>query len=901
VRRRHKLIVAPAVALALAPAAAAAPDPGGFRENDAGGFRAILPPGANGFVNGPELLAFQAGGSRPPHNDDQLAPYRDLVFRSSGLTAAGLDRYFHDASFGVRPADIERTYSPRGDVTIVRDRLGVPHVYGSTRRGAMFGLGYAAAEDRLFLMDALRHAGRAELSELAGGANVAMDESVWADTPYTEADLLRQYNTRPPGISAKLFRQGRRDADNYVAGINTYIAEARSDPTKMPGEYAAIGRPLGPNSWKVTDVIATASLVGGIFGKGGGDELSSAEVLLAARKRFGRRAGYRVWGDFRSAEDPEAPVTARSGRFPYMKRPRSPRGVAIPNPGSVERADVVAGAGAPAAGLGATDGVLAPLSLLRSRPGPVGASNALLVSARESEGGKATAVFGPQVAYFAPQILMEQAVHAPGIDARGAAFPGVNLYVQLGRGRDYAWSATSAGQDNIDTFAVPLCKPDGGRASLNSRHYRYRGRCRPIEVLTKTISWTPNAADQTPPGSETLRTERTKLGVVIARARVRGKPILYTKLRSTYFHEVESALGFSLFANPRYMTGPRRFQRAAHKINYTFNWFYVDRDHIAYFNSGWNPVRHPRVDPNFPVMSRFAWRDFNPQRLTADYTPFSSRPRTIDQRFITSWNNKQGRGYRSADDQWSFGPTYRSVTLDERIRGLIAGNRKASLVELVKAMEGAATVDLRGHTVLPLAIAVIRSRPLSGIGNPRLRAAVRRLSAWARAGAHRIDRDRNGSYEHSEAIRLLDAWWRPLIRAEFEPTLGRRLFEAILDINVLDDPPNLHLGSAYNGGWYVYANKDLRTILDRPVRGRYSRVYCGRGRLGRCRTALLESLESVLDANPYGENAGCGVGDPQMCFDAIEFRPTGGTTQPDIAWQNRPTFQQAVQVRRNLP
>ncbi len=69
---------------------------------------------------------------------------------------------------------------------------------------------------------------------------------------------------------------------------------------------------------------------------------------------------------------------------------------------------------------------------------------------------------GPQVAYFAPQILMEQDVHAPGIDARGAAFPGVNLFVQLGRGRDYAWSATSAGQDLIDTFAVPLCDTGGG-------------------------------------------------------------------------------------------------------------------------------------------------------------------------------------------------------------------------------------------------------------------------------------------------------------------------------------------------------------------------------------------------------------------------------------------------------
>ena len=40
--------------------------------------------------------------------------------------------------------------------------------------------------------------------------------------------------------------QLRHDIDEYVAGINQYISEARLDPTKMPGEYAAIGRPQGP-------------------------------------------------------------------------------------------------------------------------------------------------------------------------------------------------------------------------------------------------------------------------------------------------------------------------------------------------------------------------------------------------------------------------------------------------------------------------------------------------------------------------------------------------------------------------------------------------------------------------------------------------------------------------------
>ena len=55
---------------------------------------------------------------------------------------------------------------------------------------------------------------------------------------------------------------------------------------------------------------------------------------------------------------------------------------------------------------------------------------------------------------------MEEDLHGPGFDARGASFPGVNLYVQLGHGRDYAWSATTATSDNVDTFAEVLCQDD---------------------------------------------------------------------------------------------------------------------------------------------------------------------------------------------------------------------------------------------------------------------------------------------------------------------------------------------------------------------------------------------------------------------------------------------------------
>ena len=132
-------------------------------------------------------------------------------------------------------------------------------------------------------------------------------------------------------------------------------------------------------------------------------------------------------------------------------------------------------------------------------------SNALLVSGAHTVSGHPIAVMGPQTSYFSPEILMEQDIHGPGIDANGAAFAGANMYVQLGHGRDYAWSATSAGQNITDTFAVPLCNPAGGRVSTKSDYYVLRGKCVQMETLTRSESWTPNLGDFTPAGSITLR------------------------------------------------------------------------------------------------------------------------------------------------------------------------------------------------------------------------------------------------------------------------------------------------------------------------------------------------------------------------------------------------------------
>ena len=305
-----------------------------YQTNDYGGFRNILPPGADGSFNATDFAQFELLGTYPPHATDQLSMYENLVYATPGLTAAQIPNYFKDASFGVPAGQVERTYSPRAGLTIVRDsNHGQAHIYGVTRSDTMFGAGYAGAEDRLFFMDVLRHAGRGELSGFAGGANKAMDADVWSIAPYTEADLQMQIDMADDLYGAE-GAQLQQDVADYVAGVNQYISEARTDPTKLPYEYAAIGKTL--DDWKGTDVIATASLVGGIFGKGGGGELEARDRARGGQgplRGRRRRAGL---ARLPPSRRPEAPTTVKAGNgsFDYP-RTRGTAGVALPDAGSL--------------------------------------------------------------------------------------------------------------------------------------------------------------------------------------------------------------------------------------------------------------------------------------------------------------------------------------------------------------------------------------------------------------------------------------------------------------------------------------------------------------------------------------------------------------------------------------
>src|SRR5204862_7793808 len=195
-------------------------------------------------------------------------------------------------------------------------------------------------------------------------------------------------------------------------------------------------------------------------------------------------------------------------------------------------------------------------------------------------------------------------------------------------------------------------------------------------------------------------------------------------------------------------------------------------------------------------------------------------------------------------DENVFSSVYRSQLLEDGLKTKLEGGHKLTLPEVIDVMEVAGTQDLRAHTVLPLALRLI-GRPK----DPALRRAVDELRAWQRSGGHRIDADRDGTYENSDAIRIMDAWWPLWVRAQFQPRLGKAALDRLMATTEIDNAPNNHgdhLGSAYQGAWYGYVRKDLRTVLGRKVKGRYVREYCGKGKVSRCRKVLRSSLRAAL-------------------------------------------------------
>jgi acyl-homoserine lactone acylase PvdQ len=543
---------------------------------------------------------------------------------------------------------------------------------------------------------------------------------------------------------------------------------------------------------------------------------------------------------------------------------------------------------------------------------PRPASNALLVAPSKSADGKPIAVFGPQVGYYSPQILMEIDLHGPGVQARGAAFPGISIYVLLGRGTSYGWSATTAIGDHVDVRAVKLCNADHSAPTLQSTGYIRDGACHQMYRRTDTWIAKPSAGGIPDPAKApgnilvSMTTERVRLGtpeahgydraglgalpigpdwaIVVDRGTVGGAPVAFVRQRSSYGIEVDATMTYVIIHDPARVHSIEDLQHAfCDRFSFSFNWHLIDAQHVGFCTTGHYPVLASGVDGDLPYWGDSHW-DWT------RYLTYAEHPQAVDpaKGYITNWNNKLAPSFRAADDWWAYGPIGRMSLLEDGVKRALSADGNVSLAELTQAMGLAATQDLRGAKVLPYILDVIGT-PSDAL----LAHVVSLLREWSAGGAHRRDIDNNGFYDQAPAAAVMDALWEPALRAAFEPVLR----EAFGKLPLVFDNGAGPGGSAYLDGWYGQLQKDLRQLLGDPtVALPFSRSYCGGGSLAACREALTAALASAVAAvqYQYGMNEGDWGNDLKQ-KDAIVFSPVGVVSQPAMAWQNRPTFQQVLE------
>ena len=130
------------------------------------------------------------------------------------------------------------------EVEVIRDQNGINHIFAANEQDLFFAQGYLAAKDRLFQFELWRRQATGTLAEILGERELERDRGVrlfkFRGNKETE---LRRYHPR-----------GVEIVDAFVAGINSYIEEARKNPETLPIEFQMLN--ILPEFWTWEVVIS---------------------------------------------------------------------------------------------------------------------------------------------------------------------------------------------------------------------------------------------------------------------------------------------------------------------------------------------------------------------------------------------------------------------------------------------------------------------------------------------------------------------------------------------------------------------------------------------------------------------------------------------------------------------
>ncbi len=309
------------------------------------------------------------------------------------------------------------------EVRLSRSPDGLTYIEAGNEHDALFALGFAHAQDRLFQMDLMRRLAAGRLSEVVGSQTIRTDKF------FRTLGLYEMAEANLAGLSPEV--QAALEA--YSAGVNAYL-ETRSGP--LPIGFALTGHVMEP--WKPVDSVAWGRLMALFLSGNYREELMHARLLslLPAEKV---KQLYPNWPDW-------APT-------------------AVPALAEMEK-----------------QGLLKEIQdILPWEIGPKLASNAWALAPKRSSTGGALLAGDPHLALTAPGDWYLVRIDTPDLTLAGATTPGVPLLV-MGHNGTLAWSFTTTYSDTQDLF-IEEVDPDNSRRYRTKEGWRdFETRMETIKV-----------------------------------------------------------------------------------------------------------------------------------------------------------------------------------------------------------------------------------------------------------------------------------------------------------------------------------------------------------------------------------------------------------------------------------
>jgi penicillin amidase len=472
-------------------------------------------------------------------------------------------------------------------VEVIRDELGVPHIYAQNQHDLFFVQGYVHAQDRLWQMEFNRRVGSGTLSAILGDATLDTDR------------FLRTLGLRRAAEQqwATIDAETKAIMEAYAAGVNAYVDTHRD---RLPLEFSLLG--VDPVPWTPVDTLAWGAVMSYSLCGNYDSELLRARLIAAVGE-----------------------AAARELMPPYNAN--GPFVVPAGSPAAVGKSPLLDGSAVPAEAQGYAwlgdarfDGLEAIDDLLGRARADRGSNNWVVHGSRTASGLPLLAD-DTHLGLDMPSVWYENGLHGGGIDSVGYSFPGVPLVI-IGHNAHIAWGVTNLPADVQDLYIEKL--DDAAQPT----HYEFEGQWYDLEVIYETIE--VKGGDPVP--LDVLLTRHGPIMNDVLGTVPGGEPLAlrWTLLEGNRLFQAVTALNVATNWDEfrqalRYWDAPSQ------------NFVYADTaGNIGYQSPGKIPIRVPGHDGSVPVpgwTGEYEWRG---------YIPFDELPSVLNPPagFVVSANNQ---------------------------------------------------------------------------------------------------------------------------------------------------------------------------------------------------------------------------------------------------------------------